>query len=214
MKTFRIILCVFIAFMGGVSAGCKGNWSNVAKIVSREVKQEVAQEAVKQAANSFSGTQSANKNLDTNKNRVGANWKSNAAKAGVAAVAGAGVAAVANEVQAYSQNVNQAKGVLVDYYLAIADRRMRDAYNALSWEMQNQLGTFETFSRGYDTTLSNDVSNIKVLSENDNAVILSYQLTSKDNINGQIKTQVFLGEATLSKTDGRWIISNFNVKVK
>ena len=52
--------------MGGVSAGCKGNWSNVAKIVSREVKQEVAQEAVKQAANSFSGTQSANKNLDTN----------------------------------------------------------------------------------------------------------------------------------------------------
>lgn len=213
MKIFRIMLCVFIAFMGGVSAGCKV--SKVAKIVGREAKQEVAQEAVKQAANSVSGTQSVNNNsTDTNKNRVGGNWKSNAAKAGVAAVSGAGVAAVANEAQANSQNVNQAKEVLVGYYLAIADRRMREAYNALSWEMQNQLGTFETFSRGYDTTLSNDVSNIKVISENDNAVILSYQLTSKDNINGQIIAQVFLGEATLSKIDGRWLISNFNVKVK
>ena len=214
MKMFRIILCVFIALMGIASAGCKVNLSKVAKIVGREAKQEVAQEAVTQAAKSFSGTQSANNSPDMNKNRVGGNWKSNAAKAGVAAVAGAGVAAVANEAQAYSQNVNQAKDVLVGYYLAIPDRRMREAYNALSWEMQNQLGTFETFSRGYDTTLSNDVSNIKVLSENDNAVILSYQLTSKDNINGQIKTQAFLGEATLSKIDGKWLISNFNVKLK
>lgn len=50
--------------------------------------------------------------------------------------------------------------------------------------------------------------------ESDANVRLSYQLTSKDNIKGTLKTQVFLGKADMTKSDGKWLISNFDVRVK
>ena len=216
MKFFRVILCLALFIFSCSLLGCRGgNASKVFTFMKREAKQEIVQQAAeyayKEAAGNNSSIKSPPKSESPNTTRPASGMKSTVAKAGVAALAGA---AVANEAKAYSQNVSQARKVLVGYYMAIADRRMREAYNSLTWEVQNQLGTFENYSNGYGTTVSNEVTNIEVLSEGDNNVRLSYQLTSKDNINGTIKVQMFLGKADLIKSDGRWLISNFDVKVK
>ena len=217
MKSFRIILSIVFLIMTFSMSGCRGgNASKIFNVFKREAKQEVAEQVVNYAVREATGTsspKSSTKSSTSNgyNSKPGGSTKANIAKAGVAAVAGT---AVANEVSAYSQNVNQAKDVLVGYYTAIADKRMREAYNSLTWEMQNQLGTFENYSRGYDTTVSNNVSNVEVISENSNEIRLSYQLNSIDNINGKILKQTFLGKVTLTKMDGKWLISGFDVKVK
>ena len=99
-----------------------------------------------------------------------------------------------------------AKAALSSYYQSISDRRMRDAYSTLSSDMQNQMGSFESFSQGYQTTLSNSVSNIQVVSAAPGKVVLTYTL------NKRVKVQTFSGQATLSSASGSWHIVDMNVK--
>lgn len=106
-----------------------------------------------------------------------------------------------------------AKAALSSYYQSISDRRMRDAYSTLSSDMQNQMGSFESFSQGYQTTLSNSVSNIQVVSAAPGKVVLTYTLMSRDRMaNKRVKVQTFSGQATLSSASGRWHIVDMNVK--
>lgn len=219
MKFFRIMLCFLLMFASFSVLGCRVDGRSASKIlglVKKEAKQEVAQQAVEYAVREATGSKSPKPSTKAGTPNVptakpGGTSKATLATAGVTALAGA---AVANEASASNSNVNQAKDVLVGYYHAIADKRMRDAYSSLTWDVQNQLGTFETYSQSYNTTLSNDVTNIEVLSESDSSIKLSYQLTSKDKVNGKLLTQVFVGKADLIKSDGRWLINGFDVKVK
>ena len=111
-----------------------------------------------------------------------------------------------------NDDANNAARVLVNYYENIATKNMRQAYDSLTWNMQNRLGTYENFSTDYDTTISNTVDNLSIDSQAQNKIILNYRLTSKDNINGRLVTQVFIGKATMTFENGRWLISDLKVK--
>lgn len=111
-----------------------------------------------------------------------------------------------------NNDANNAARVLVSYYENIAAKNMRQAYDSLTWNMQNRLGTYENFSTDYDTTLSNTVDNLSIDSQAPNKIIFNYRLTSRDNINGRIVTQIFVGKATMTFENGRCRISDLKVK--
>ena len=107
-----------------------------------------------------------------------------------------------------------AQAALIGYYDDITKRNMQSAYGRLSDAMQNQMGVYENFASGYQTTVSSQASDVKVLSSSDTQATLSYTLTSKDRTDsGKTKVQTFRGQATLEKgADGAWKIVDMNVK--
>lgn len=107
-----------------------------------------------------------------------------------------------------------AQAALVGYYDDITKRNMQSAYGRLSDAMQNQMGVYENFASGYETTISSQASEVKVVSSSDTQASLSYLLTSKDRTDsGKTKVQTFRGQATLQKgADGAWKIADMNVK--
>ena len=111
-----------------------------------------------------------------------------------------------------NRNIDSAKFALIEYYTAIADGNFRTAYNMLSYSMQDYMNSFSDFVAGHADVISNDVSNISVISSDDDEVILRYTLTSRDKFNGKVRTQIFYGTATLNNFGGDWIITDFNVR--
>ncbi|MBQ9487544.1 MAG: zinc ribbon domain-containing protein [Selenomonadaceae bacterium] len=111
-----------------------------------------------------------------------------------------------------NHSADDAKSVLIEYYTSIAEGRMLTAYNMLSYSMQDYMQSFQDFSQGHADVISNDVSDMKILSDDGNEVILNYKLTSRDKDSGRIRTQIFYGTATLNKISGDWIITDLNVR--
>lgn len=102
-------------------------------------------------------------------------------------------------------NKNTATDVLISFHDNITDRNFAGAYNCLSYDFQNYIGYYE-WVRGFNTTVSSSVSQIRVIDEGTNYVVLTYILTAVDDISGRIQTKQFNGEATLIKENGFWKI--------
>ena len=111
-----------------------------------------------------------------------------------------------------NNDADDAKSALVEYYTAIASGKMRVAYDMLSYSMQDYMQSLQDFSQGHADVISNDVSEIKILSDDGDEIILNYKLTSRDKYNGRIRTQIFYGTATLNKIGSNWIITDLNVR--
>ena len=109
-------------------------------------------------------------------------------------------------------NEQDAANALNRYYQSISHRNMQTAYNILSDDMQSHMGSLENFQSGYQTTLSNRISDVSVVSSDPGRVVLSYTLTSRDRANGGIKVQTFDGMATMSNQTGSWHIVDLSVK--
>ena len=108
---------------------------------------------------------------------------------------------------------NPAQLALKNYYKYITERKFQEAYNTLTWDMQNQMGTYENFSKGYDETISSTVQNIKNVSINDTEAVLQYDLIAQDKFEkNRIKVQNFRGIATLKLENGIWHINGMKVK--
>ncbi len=109
-------------------------------------------------------------------------------------------------------NEQDAANTLNKYYQSISNRNMQTAYNILSDDMQSHMGSLESFQSGYQTTLSNRISNVSVVSSDPGRVVLSYTLTSRDKSGSGIKVQTFQGTATMSSQSGSWHIVDLSVK--
>ena len=91
-----------------------------------------------------------------------------------------------------------AQAALKNYYKYITERKFRAAYDSLTWDMQNQMGTYESFSNDYDETISSMAKNVKIISSNDTEVILQYDLIARDKFKqNRVKVQTFSGVATM-----------------
>ena len=106
-----------------------------------------------------------------------------------------------------------AQAALKNYYKYITERKFRAAYDSLTWDMQNQMGTYESFSNDYDETISSMAKNVKIISSNDTEVILQYDLIARDKFKqNRVKVQTFSGVATLRLNNDIWQIDNMKVK--
>ena len=108
---------------------------------------------------------------------------------------------------------DKVKRTLKSYYQYITEKNFQAAYSILSWEMQNIMGTYENFSRGYDTTISSTAQNISVVSNSESEFVLDYDLIARDRFkNNRIQVQNFRGTAVLKFFEDSWYIDNMTVK--
>ena len=108
---------------------------------------------------------------------------------------------------------NPAQLALKNYYKYITEKKFREAYDTLTWDMQNHMGTYEDFSNDHDETISSVAQNVMILSSNDTETILQYDLIARDKFKrDRVKVQNFSGVATLKLENDIWKIDSMKVK--
>ena len=107
--------------------------------------------------------------------------------------------------------LSPAEKTLQAYYKNITQKNYRTAYDMMTPELQQQIGAYEDYAAGYKTTISSEVSNMKVISSSATSAKLEFTLTARDTDNGGVKVQYFAGQATLSNVNGVWKISDTSV---
>lgn len=103
---------------------------------------------------------------------------------------------------------------LYAYYQNITNKNFEKAYNGLNETMKNQMGVYESFSKGYDDTISSAIEKSKVVSISDDFAVIEYTLVAIDRIpnSSKRKKYVFSGTANMIKLNDQWLISSFDVK--
>ena len=94
-----------------------------------------------------------------------------------------------------------------EYHKAITNHQYDKAYSMMTYDMQNAMGTFENYRKGYSTTLSSNVTDIKVLSTEGNKVRIAFNLRARDRASGgRVLVQNFSGTALMLNVNGNWHI--------
>lgn len=113
-------------------------------------------------------------------------------------------------------DAKQAAKVLDGYYQGITSGHEREAYNLLTSARQKKMGTLEQFAKGFETTLSHRVSDLRVVGVEQGKIKVSYTLTARDSMANSTRTQVrdFDCQATLVKVNNDWRIDDMTAKKK
>ena len=113
------------------------------------------------------------------------------------------------------QTPNQRAAIqtLLDFHNGITTKNLRDSYNCLSMGFQNFM-SYDGWAPGFDTTVSSEVDNIKIVSEADNEIVLNYVLKATDNIQGKQQVSYFNGTVSIINENGRWKIDNIKNKAR
>lgn len=113
------------------------------------------------------------------------------------------------------QTPNQRAAIqtLLDFHNGITTKNLRDSYNCLSMGFQNFM-SYDGWAPGFDTTVSSEVDNIKIVSEADNEIVLNYVLKATDNIQGKHQVSYFNGTVSIINENGRWKIDNIKNKAR
>lgn len=108
---------------------------------------------------------------------------------------------------AQADNVTSARQTFLDYHQAITDKNYRAAYEMLSYKQRERVGDFDSFVAGFANTISNEVSELNLVSSDEDSCTFDYTITARDRYQGgKVKVQTFRGQVTMAKDKGRWFI--------
>lgn len=106
-------------------------------------------------------------------------------------------------------DVEAAKKAFRDYHAAITNHKLREAYNMLTFDRQNQMGIYENYSKGFKDTLLSEVEQLSVRTVNNGSVVLDFRLKAHDRYQkNKIKEQIFSGFVTMIYENGKWMIDS------
>ena len=100
--------------------------------------------------------------------------------------------------------------ILLDFHENITKKSLRQAYDCMSYDLQGEI-SYEGWTPGFKNTVSSTPSNIKIISESPDRIVLNYDLTAIDNPGGKT---TFDGTVVMIKTSRGWKIDDVNNKVK
>lgn len=133
-------------------------------------------------------------------------------KTGVFSVDNQKPVSVKNTLPSNAQSVaTRAEDALVNFHSAITNKQYQVAFNLLSPDMQNYVGGYDKFVKGYGTTESSQITEINVISKNDSTAQLAYMLEAKDKFKAGTLVQHFSGTAKLVNNGG-WKIAEVTAK--
>ncbi|MBQ6132048.1 MAG: hypothetical protein IJL12_06870 [Selenomonadaceae bacterium] len=108
---------------------------------------------------------------------------------------------------ALPNNTTSARQTFLDYHKAISDKNYRAAYEMLSYKQRERVGNFDSYVAGFVNTISSDVSELNLVSSDEDSCTFDYTIIARDRYpGGKIKVQTFRGQVTLAKDNGRWFI--------
>lgn len=93
---------------------------------------------------------------------------------------------------------------LLDFHENITKKSLRQAYDCMSYNLQGEI-SYEGWAPGFRDTISSTPTNIKVVSELPDKIVLTYDLTAVDKPN---ITATFAGTAVIIKTSSGWKIDD------
>lgn len=116
----------------------------------------------------------------------------------------------ADIMNAKNDNQKAAMRTFYDFHKKITEHNLGAAYDIFSPNLQSQI-SYEGWIPGFNTTVSSTPSEVKVLSESDYEITLTYYLQAVDNPGG---IQNFVGTVILVKIGDSWKIDDIYNKIK
>lgn len=112
-------------------------------------------------------------------------------------------------------NEKEAQQVFINYHKAITEKNYDDAYDMLTRRQQTYILGGEAYSQIYENTISSTVDNISKVNSEDNTITFNYDIITRDNTeDNKIKAQKFSGQVTMINDNGKWLISDYDVRNK
>lgn len=96
--------------------------------------------------------------------------------------------------------------IFLAFHRMITNRNYRGAYNCLSPDMKDYVGSCDAWSSGYRTTVASIPQNVNVIEQTKNVAKLSFLLLAVDRVGSSQQERYFRGTCTMIFYDGGWKI--------
>ena len=96
--------------------------------------------------------------------------------------------------------------VFLAFHRMITNRNYRGAYNCLSPDMKDYVGSCDVWASGYRTTVASIPQNVNVIEQTENVAKLSFLLLAVDRVGSSQQKRYFRGTCTMIFYDGGWKI--------
>ncbi len=96
--------------------------------------------------------------------------------------------------------------VFLAFHRMITNRNYRGAYNCLSPDMKDYVGSYDAWASGYRTTVASIPQNVNVIEQTENVAKLSFLLLAVDRVGSSQQERYFRGTCTMIFYDGSWKI--------
>lgn len=96
--------------------------------------------------------------------------------------------------------------VFLAFHRMITNRNYRGAYNCLSPDMKDYVGSCDVWASGYRTTVASIPQNVNVIEQTENVAKLSFLLLAVDRAGSSQQKRYFRGTCTMIFYDGSWKI--------
>ena len=96
--------------------------------------------------------------------------------------------------------------VFLAFHRMITNRNYRGAYNCLSPDMKDYVGSCDVWASGYRTTVASIPQNVNVIEQTENVAKLSFLLLAVDRVGSSQQERYFSGTCTMIFYDGSWKI--------
>ena len=96
--------------------------------------------------------------------------------------------------------------VFLAFHRMITNRNYRGAYNCLSPDMKDYVGSCDAWARGYRTTVASVPQKVNVIEQSANVAKLSFLLLAVDRVGSSQQERYFSGTCTMIFYDGGWKI--------
>lgn len=96
--------------------------------------------------------------------------------------------------------------VFLAFHRMITNRNYRGAYNCLSPDMKDYVGSCDAWARGYRTTVASVPQKVNVIKQSANVAKLSFLLLAVDRVGSSQQERYFSGTCTMIFYDGGWKI--------
>lgn len=102
----------------------------------------------------------------------------------------------------------EAAKAFVRFHQYITARNFTGAYALFSVGHQREVGPLSTWADGYTTTKSSTVVSLTPVNSTGTTVVLRYKLKAVDFEGSGTKTQYFVGDVTMMRQNGGWVIDD------
>lgn len=96
--------------------------------------------------------------------------------------------------------------VFLAFHRMITNRNYRGAYNCLSPDMKDYVGSCDAWASGYRTTVASIPQKVNVIEQTENVAKLSFLLLAVDRVGSSQQKRYFRGTCTMIFYDGGWKI--------
>lgn len=110
------------------------------------------------------------------------------------------------DLKLHQNDINDATRAFLAYHDALSNHKFDKAYDMLTSERQNGMGTPSNMADGYRNTLESNVTDISCNHIDDNEAVFDYRLKARDRVNNspRVLVQYFKGQVHMFKNNGKW----------